>query len=106
MQQATECTIDEARDGQEAITYCQTNSPDLIVLDINMPRMDGVGALKGIRALKPDTPVVMLTSISEEAIVEECVTYGASYFIRKDVRADELQTELKAMLGLFFTPET
>ena len=106
MQQATECTIDEARDGQEAITFCQTNSPDLIVLDINMPRMDGVGALKGIRALRPDTPIVMLTSISEEAIVEECVTYGASYFIRKDVRADELQTELKAMLELFFTPET
>ena len=98
---AVECQIDEARDGAEAITYCETHDPDLIVLDINMPRVDGVQALGKIREMKPDTPIIMLTSISEEAIVEECVTKGASYFIRKDVRADELQTELQEMLKIF-----
>ena len=99
------CTLVEARDGQDAINQCGTSDPELIILDINMPRVDGVKALGEIRALKPDTPIVMLTSISEEAVVEECVAKGASYFIRKDVRADLLMTELKEMLRQFFPDE-
>jgi len=99
------CTVAEARDGQDAITQCQAGDPELIILDINMPRVDGVQALGQIRAFKPDTPIVMLTSISEEAVVEECVTKGASYFIRKDVPADLLKTELQEMLRLFFPEE-
>lgn len=96
------CTIAEARDGQEAIDQCGKSDPELIVLDINMPRVGGVQALTRIRALKAAVPIVMLTSISEEAIVEECVAKGASYFIRKDVRADQLKTELEEMLKQFF----
>ena len=99
------CTLEEARDGQDAINCCRTGDPELIILDINMPRMDGVQALSEIRALKPGTPIVMLTSNSEEAVVKECVTKGASYFIRKDVRADLLKTELLEMLRQLF-PET
>jgi len=101
------CTVAEAQNGQEAIVYCQANHLDLVMLDINMPRVDGVQALGQIRALQPDTPIVMLTSVSEEAVVEECVTLGASYFIRKDVRADQLKVELEEMLRMFFpsTPE-
>ncbi len=96
------CAVVEARDGQDAIDQCRSSDPELIILDINMPRVDGVKALGEIRALKPATPIVMLTSISEEAVVEECVTKGASYFIRKDVRADLLKTELQEMLRQFF----
>lgn len=96
------CIVVEAHDGEGAISQCQTSDPELIILDINMPRMDGVKALGEIRALKPATPIVMLTSISEEAVVEDCVTKGASYFIRKDVRADQLKTELQEMLRQFF----
>ena len=96
------CTVTEARDGQDAINQCQASDPELIILDINMPRVDGVKALGEIRALRPATPIVMLTSISEEAVVEECVAKGASYFIRKDVRADLLKTELEKMLQQFF----
>lgn len=99
------CTVVEARDGQEAIDQCRATDPELIMLDINMPRVDGVQALAQIRAFKPDTPIVMLTSISEEAIVEECVTNGASSFIRKDLRADLLQVELQEMLQQFFPGE-
>ena len=102
---AVSCTIAEARDGQDAIAQCGASDPDLIILDINMPRVDGVQALGEIRTLKPSTPIVMLTSISEEAVVEECVVKGASYFIRKDVRADLLKTELEEMLKQFFADE-
>jgi CheY-like chemotaxis protein len=96
------CIVLEARNGQEAITLSQTSHPDLILLDINMPHVDGVQALTRIRALMPATPIVMLTSVSEEAVVEECVKLGASYFIRKDVRADQLKTELQEVLRMFF----
>ena len=102
---AINCIVVEARDGQDAIDQCGTSDPELVILDINMPRVDGVKALGEIRALKPDTPIVMLTSISEEAVVEECVTKGASYFIRKDVRADLLMNELQGMLLQFFPDE-
>ncbi len=100
--QSLNCTVVDAKDGQEAVALCQTSNPDLVLLDIYMPRVDGMEALPKIRALRPDTPIVMLTSVSEEAVVEECVTLGASYFIRKDVRADLLQAELQKMLGMFF----
>jgi two-component system chemotaxis response regulator CheY len=99
---AISCTISEARDGQDAMDQAAKTDPELIILDINMPRIDGVQALGWIRQARPNTPIVMLTSISEEAVVEECVTKGASYFIRKDVRADLLKTELEEMLKQFF----
>jgi CheY-like chemotaxis protein len=96
------CTLMEARDGQEAIDLCRSGDPELIMLDINMPHVDGVKALTDIRAFNPHTPIVMLTSISEEAVVEKCVTRGASYFIRKDVGAGVLKAELEQMLQQFF----
>ena len=99
---SADCAIVEATDGQNAIDHCQANQPDLILLDINMPREDGVQALAKIRPLLAHTPIVMLTSVSEEAVGEECVSLGASYFIRKDVRADQLKTELQEMLRMFF----
>ncbi|MDI1336571.1 MAG: response regulator [Lacunisphaera sp.] len=96
------CTITPARDGQEAIEKSKTGDPELIILDINMPRMDGVQALGELRALRADTPIVMLTSISEEVVVEKCLAKGASHFIRKDVGANILKVELEEMLQQFF----
>lgn len=96
------CTLLEARDGQEAIDMCRSGDPELIMLDINMPHVDGVKALTEIRAFNPDTPIVMLTSISEEAVVEKCVVRGASHFIRKDVGAGVLKAELEHILQQFF----
>ena len=96
------CTVTEAKDGQDAIDQCGQSDPELIILDINMPRVDGVQALGEIRTMKPDTPIVMLTSISEEVVVEKCLIKGASHFIRKDVGAHVLKAELKDMLQQFF----
>lgn len=96
------CTLMEARDGQEAIDLCRSGDPELILLDINMPHVDGIMALAEIRVFNPDTPIVMLTSISEEAVVEKCVARGASHFIRKDVGAGVLKVELQEMLQQFF----
>jgi two-component system chemotaxis response regulator CheY len=94
-------TVLEARNGREGVQLYQAHRPQLVVMDINMPQLDGMGALNEIRRLSPDVPIIMLTSIAEEAVVEECVKNGATYFIRKDVSAATLQTELKAMLEQF-----
>jgi CheY-like chemotaxis protein len=101
LRKSISCAVTEAKNGQEAVAHCKAHSPDLIIMDISMPHMDGVQALTAIRAIKPDTPVIMLTSIAEEKVVEECVKQDASYFIRKDVGADKLQTELQDMLRMF-----
>lgn len=94
----------EAADGNEALQMFPVVRPHLVILDINMPRSDGLEVLRGIRAQAPAIPVVMLTSIADEAVVEKCVDEGATYFIRKDVPAHELSRELRELLRDFAPP--
>lgn len=91
----------EARDGQEGLRLFQEHAPDVVLLDISMPQMDGLRTLHALRALSPTTPIIMLTSLSQEAVVEECVGEGATYFIRKDVPAQQLVGMLQAALNEF-----
>lgn len=85
----------EARDGREGVQLYKDQTPDLVLLDINMPHMDGLQTLTALRQLSGTVPIVMLTSVSEENVVEECVTQGATFFIRKDVPAHQLSTALQ-----------
>lgn len=88
----------EARNGDEALTMFPVTKPGLVILDINMPKMGGIETLQALRILAPDLPIVMLTSVADEAMVERCVTEGATYFIRKDVAANLLIEELRGVL--------
>lgn len=94
----------EACDGGEAVEICQAMRPSVTILDINMPRVDGLSALVAIRQFMPDMPVIMLTSIADEMVVERCVEEGASYFIRKDVPANDLVAELTGALKELLDP--
>lgn len=89
----------EARDGREGVKLFQEHKPDLVLLDISMPHMDGVQTLTELRRLSTTVPIIMLTSVSEEKVVEECVKQGATFFIRKDVPAHELGPALHAALA-------
>lgn len=91
--------IIEARDGREGVELFRTSAPDFVLLDISMPHMDGVKTLAQLRKLSDHTPIVMLTSIADEKVVEECVKEGATFFIRKDVPADELSTAISGVLA-------
>lgn len=91
----------EARDGREGVELFQTNAPDFVLLDISMPHMDGVKTLAQLRKVSDQTPIVMLTSIADEKIVEQCVKEGATFFIRKDVPADELTAAISNLLASF-----
>lgn len=94
-------TTVEAIDGNEALALFPTVKPNLVILDINMPRTDGLEVLRGIRAQAPGVPVVMLTSVADELVVERCVDEGATYFIRKDVPAQDLSRELRELVQEF-----
>lgn len=86
--------VAEAGDGRQAVELFKQHAPDLVLLDINMPVMDGVAALKAMREISDQTAIVMLTSISSPEAVEECLDLGADYHLRKDLPVSELRQEI------------
>ena len=84
----------EAANGEEAIATYERERPDLVLLDINMPIMDGMETLKRLKALDPNCVVVMLTSIANRLNVEAALALGAVNYIRKDTPKDEITKAL------------
>jgi len=82
--------VGEAEDGAEALRLAMTLKPDVVLMDMLMPVMDGVTATGQIRAELPDTEVIALTSVLEEATVVGAVRAGAIGYLLKDTEADAL----------------
>ncbi|MFA4902738.1 MAG: response regulator transcription factor [Desulfobaccales bacterium] len=80
----------EATSGEEAISMAQTMTPRLIIMDIGLPGMSGIEAAQGIKAVLPDTHVVMLTIYDDEAHRADAAAAGASAYVPKR----KVQTEL------------
>jgi two-component system chemotaxis response regulator CheY len=83
-------TVFEARNGAEAIEVYEAENPQLILLDVNMPVMDGLDALQKIRGQSPEIPIIMITSLATRKVVEDALRLGASNFIRKDTPKAEM----------------
>ena len=81
-------TIVEAANGEEAMSLFPQHNPDLVLLDVNMPMMDGLQCLERLHAEHPDALVVMLTSLATRNVVERCLELGAVNFVRKDTPKD------------------
>lgn len=94
-------TIVEANNGKQAIEVYTKEKPDAVLMDVNMPLLDGIGALKEIMKLNPETMVVMLTSIATRQSVDECLELGACNYIRKDLSKQEMTQTLKETLNQF-----
>jgi DNA-binding NarL/FixJ family response regulator len=88
--------IGEAGDGVEAVEQARSLRPDVVLMDLLMPRMDGVAATSAIRREQPDVEVIALTSVLEDASVVGAVRAGAMGYLLKDTRADELCRAIKA----------
>ena len=82
----------EAADGEEALAIYDQVRPHLVTLDIVMPKMDGVTALKRFMALDPKAKVVMISAISQREKLAECIDSGAIDFIVKPFDPDRLRT--------------
>ncbi len=88
--------VGEAADGNEALTKARELKPDVVVMDLLMPGMDGIAATAAIRRELPDTEVLALTSVLEDASVVGAVRAGAIGYLLKDTQADALCQAIKA----------
>ena len=82
--------VAEARDGEEAVREARKEKPDLVVLDVRMPRLSGIEACREIRSAVPESNVLMLTSFADEKAVMAAILAGASGFMLKDVHTADL----------------
>jgi NarL family two-component system response regulator LiaR len=85
----------EAAGGQEAVRLCAQLQPDVVLMDMLMPDMDGATAIKIIRKQSPLIQVIALTSFKEEIIVQSALQAGAIGYLLKDVNADELARAIR-----------
>ncbi|HEY4723318.1 MAG TPA: response regulator transcription factor [Anaerolineae bacterium] len=88
--------IGEAADGAEALKRAHALKPDVVLMDLLMPVMDGITAIGIIRRELPDTEVIALTSVLEDSSVIGAVRAGAIGYLLKDTQADELRRAIKA----------
>jgi two-component system response regulator NreC len=82
--------VGEAHDGAEAVKLAKQLQPDVVVMDMNMPRMDGLTALRAIKEQVPATKVVMLTSVDDEAVLFKVVHAGGSGYVLKKAAEEEV----------------
>ena len=89
----------EAADGAQAVEMYEKEHPDLVIMDITMPNMDGLEALKAIRAKDSNANVVMCSAMGQEAMVVEAVQAGIKDFIVKPFKEDRLMKTVNSILG-------
>ncbi|MGQ9656400.1 MAG: response regulator [Fimbriimonadales bacterium] len=82
--------VAEASNGREAVELYEQHKPDLVFMDITMPEMDGLEALKAIRAKDPSAKVVMCTAMGQKQIVVEAIQAGAKDFIVKPFQPERI----------------
>jgi twitching motility two-component system response regulator PilH len=88
----------EAVNGRDGLVKRETQKPDLILLDILMPEMDGFEVLKELQAKNNTIPIIMLTSDVQNTTRDECLLLGAKAFVNKPVKAEELLPVIRSYL--------
>lgn len=98
--------LGEADDGREAIDLVASHRPDVLLLDIQMPRLDGIGALQEIHARRPGLPVGILTTFSDERFITSAIRHGARGFLLKSDEPQQLIGGVRALAagGGAFSP--
>jgi DNA-binding NarL/FixJ family response regulator len=99
--------VGEAEDGLEAVRCVEKKNPDLLLLDLNMPRMDGISVIKEVKRRHPETKIIVLTMHKQEEYILEAFKSGAEGYCLKASSHDELMMAINAVLsGKFYvSPE-
>ncbi len=99
LRQSGDFEVIESRNGEEAIEMLRSKRPDAVMMDINMPNLDGVAALQKMREFDTGTVIIMLTAKATDYAVRECMHSGASNFIRKDTPKEQIVEILRTTLA-------
>jgi DNA-binding NarL/FixJ family response regulator len=86
--------VGEAKDGVEAIGQTIARKPDVVLMDLQMPRVNGVEAVKSLKREAPDVRVVLVSAYADGRMIEEAMASGASAYVNKDVTMDEVATRI------------
>lgn len=88
--------VGAAADGEEAVALCAERRPDVVLMDLEMPVLDGIAATARIRAAQPGIAVVVLTSFSDRERILRALDAGAAGYLLKDAEPDELRKAIRA----------
>ena len=90
--------VGKATTGVEAVEMYKSKRPDVVLMDIRMPDLDGIGALKSIIEYDPDANVIMVSGLNSDEIKQKCYKFGAKDFITKPFRAKDMLGMIKGVL--------
>ena len=91
--------VGEAENGLRAVEKYKELSPDLVIMDITMPEMDGIQAVKQIKSLDPSAKIIMCSAMGQQAMVIESIQAGARDFIVKPFQAERVIEAVKKVVG-------
>ncbi|MBO0961802.1 response regulator [Neobacillus sp. MM2021_6] len=91
--------VGEAVNGEDAFEKYQEVQPDIVTMDITMPEMDGITAVKKIRAVNPQAKIIMCSAMGQQPMVLEAIQAGAKDFIVKPFQADRVIESITKVLG-------
>lgn len=91
--------VAEAANGVQAVELYKTHQPDLVTMDITMPEMDGIEAVKQIKAVNPGAKIVMCSAMGQQSMVMDAIRAGAKDFIVKPFQAERVLEAIKKVLG-------
>lgn len=90
--------VGEASDGLEAVNKVRDYFPDLVLLDLNMPKMNGIDAIKRIKEISPKIKIIILTIHDQEEYVYEVTRAGAEGYVQKDIKPDDLKNAIDEVI--------
>ncbi|MFN5720872.1 MAG: response regulator transcription factor, partial [Bradyrhizobium sp.] len=88
-----------AADGEQAIEFARRYRPDVILMDLQMPRVDGIAATQRILRELPQTHIVVLTTFETNDLIFEAVSAGAKAYLLKDARMEEIASTIRAVIN-------
>ena len=91
--------VAEAANGVEAVELYKSHQPDLVTMDITMPEMDGIEAVKQIKAVNPAAKVIMCSAMGQQSMVMDAIKAGANDFIVQPFQADRVLEAVKKIVG-------
>ncbi len=96
-EQDFEVTVVE--DGKQALSQCGKDRPDIVLMDINMPEMDGIEATKSLKETWPDIRIIMITTIEDVSLASEALRIGAEGYLLKSIHPKELAATIRLVYG-------